>query len=137
MKVLYKNSVLSFQEFGAPDYEGEMTRTQFSGNGGCEWWLPIDGVAVGDVFYVMIKGDIAMPTLTGSAYAKNRSSGGGVISNVVSFPNGVSDSYSNEYSATITITVATASGAHLQYYSDVTPGRSRKLYVKAWKTEAQ
>lgn len=133
MKVIFQNSSLSFRTKREPDFEGEVVRTSTSGTGGKEWILEIPAVSAGESIFFQIRGDVSMPGLIGRAYIKDRSGSGTVISNVVEFPNGVEDSYSDEYGGTLTVTSDASTNVYFQYYSDVNPNPDRKLYVRAWK----
>lgn len=132
MKVIFQNSTLSFRTMREPDFEGEVVRTSTTGTGGKEWILAIPGVSAGEKIFFQLRGDLAMSGLVGRAYIKDRSGSGTVITNVVEFPNGVGDAFSDDYSGTLTVTADAASNAYFQYYSDVNPNPERQLFVRAW-----
>lgn len=134
MKVIFQNSSLSFRTMREPDFEGEVVRVDTSGTGGKEWRLAVPAVTAGESYFFQLRGDLPMAGLTGRAYFKENSGAGVVISNVVEFPNGVSDVFSDAYSGTLTLTASASTDVHFQYYSDVNPTAERKLYVRAWKT---
>lgn len=116
-----------------PDFEGEVARLSTSGTSGREWRLAVPAVTAGESYFFQLRGDLPMAGLIGRAYFKDNSGSGAVISNVVEFPNGVSDVFSDAYSGTLTLTASASTSVHFQYYSDVNPSAKRKLYVRAWK----
>jgi len=135
MKITMNNSTLNFSRFKEPDFEGELERVTSAHTATTlEWIIQIDGVSVGDEFYYRIRGDVAMPTLTGRCYVKYRGSSASVISDVVELPSGgIGATYDSIHSGTVTISTAKDSDVYFQCFTDQKPNAGRKLFVQIWK----
>lgn len=135
MKIIMNNSTLNFSRFKEPDFEGELVRVDApSSVTTAEWILQIDGVSVGEKFYYRIRGDVAMPTLTGKCYVKYRGSSASVVSDVVELPaDGVGATFDSIHAGTVTISTAKNDDVYFQCYTDQRPNVGRKLFVEIWK----